>query len=188
MNNLFSFWLAPVMAFFDPRVYRHAAMRSGKRGILYNLYCAGLVTLLVMIILTAKVAPSIDKIFVWLQKDMPVLVWTPEGLSMESNVPQPYTLTHPMFGPVAIFDMNKTTVTEAEMRSVPVLVTAKKIFLRRGPEQIEERDITQTGLQPQPNQQKLPNRVRITGELMGQFYNNFKRVLFAVIPFVFFLV
>ena len=40
MNNLISFWLAPVTALFHPRVYRDAAKSSGGRGVLYVLYLA----------------------------------------------------------------------------------------------------------------------------------------------------
>lgn len=188
MNNLLSFWLAPVTAFFFPGVYCDAARSRGTRGILYNLYLAGLVTVFIMGMLVSLLVSGADEFMIWLRKDLPVLTWTPEGLSMKSDVLQPYTLVHPVHGPIAVFDMKKTTVTDAEMGKFPIVVTASKIFYKRTATLIEERDITQAGFQAQQRQQRLPSKVQITGDIVYQTYQNLKRALFFILPLVFLII
>lgn len=185
MNNLISFWLAPLTAFFHPRVYRDAAKSRGGRGLLYNLYLAGFVTVVIMIIFANIFVGRTDQFVTWLQKELPVLVWTPQGLSIEGNVQQPYSLVHPSYGPLAVFDMAKVTATDAEMGKFPIFVTSTKIFIRKAPGQIDERDITQAAFQ---TKQKLPAKVRITGDVIRQSYQNLKRALFFILPIVFLIV
>ena len=67
-------------------------------------------------------------------------------------------------------------------------MTARKLFIKKAPGQIEERDITQAGFQTQQNQQKLPSKVRITGDVVGQLYRNIKNALFIALPVVFLVV
>jgi hypothetical protein len=122
---------------------------------------------------------------------MPVLVWTPAGLSLENGQPTA-ALTHPQYGPIALFDMTKTTATEADMGKAYILVTAKKVFIKRVPGQIEERDITGAGMR---SNQQLPPKVRITGDIAQKLYQNIKGAMAFVVPllilvfaFMFFLV
>lgn len=191
MNKIFTFFTAPVTAFFYPPVYQDAAKSSAGRGVLYSLYLAGLSVVLVMIVLSLRVMPLADAFADWVKTNMPVLIWTPAGLSLENGQPTA-TLTHPQYGAIAVFDMTKTNATEAGMGKAYILVTAKKVFLKRAPGQIEERDITGAAVQ---SRQQLPPRVRITGEIAGKFYQNIKNAMGFVIPllvlvilFMFFLV
>ena len=190
MNKMLTFFTAPVTAFFYPPVYQDAAKSSAGRGVLYSLYLAGLSAVLVMILLSAKVMPQVDAFVDWTKINMPVLIWTPSGLSLE-NGQTTATLAHPQYGTIALFDMTKTTATEADMGKAYILVTSQKVFMKRAPGQIEERDITGAGMR---SNQQLPPRVRIDGNIFVKLYQNLKgamafvaTVMILVISFMFFL-
>ena len=180
MNKIFTFFTAPVTAFFYPPVYQDAAKSSAGRGVLYSLYLAGLSVVLVMVVLSARVMPRVDAFIDWARTHMPAMVWTPEGLSLE-NGQTSAALTHPKLGTIVSFDMTKTNVTEADMGKAYIVVTAKKIFLKRAPGQIEERDITGTGMR---SGQRLPPRVRIDGNIAMKMYQNVKGAMVIVMPFL----
>jgi len=184
MNKMLTFFTAPVTAFFYPPVYQDAAKNSAARGVLYSLYLAGISVVLVMIFLSAKVMPQADAFVNWLKTNMPVLIWTPAGLSLE-NGQNTATLLHPQYGMIALFDMNKTAVTEADMGNVYFFVTSKKVFLRRAPGRIEERDITGSGIR---SSQRLPPRVRIDGDVAVKMYRNIKRGMAIFVPFLILLI
>lgn len=183
MNKILTFFTAPITAFFYPPVYQDAAKSSAGRGVLYSLYLAGLSTVLVMIVLAARVMPQVDAFVNWSRINMPAMVWTPEGLTLE-NGQTSAVLTHPEFGVIANFDMTKTKVTEADMGKAYILVTSKKVFLKRAPGQIEERDITGAGMR---SGQQLPPRVRIDGDVVVKTYQNIKAAMAFLIPFLIFI-
>jgi hypothetical protein len=178
MNNLLSFWLAPITALFHPCVYRDAAKRSGWKGVLYVLYLSLIAGVLTLVLMLGIVAPVADEFVSWTQKNMPVVIWTPEGLSLE-NGQTTALLVHPQYGPVVAFDMTKTSVTEADMQKVYFLVTATKVFIKRGPGEIEARDITKTGIQ---TTKQLPPKIRITGEVVGSLFKVVKNATFMIVP------
>jgi len=178
MNNLLSFWLAPITALFHSRVYHDATKRPAWMGVLYALYLSFIAGLLTLVLILGMLAPVANEFVAWAQKNMPVVIWTPEGLSLE-NGQQTAVLTHPIYGPIVTFDMKKTQVTEADMQNVYVLVTATKVFIKRGPGQIEDRDITKAGIQ---SAKQLPPRIRITGAVMGGIFKLVKNVIFWVVP------
>jgi len=184
MNNLVSFWLAPVTALFHPGVYRDAAKSSGGRGILYVLYLSLIAVVLVMMLLAGKLSPVADDLAGWVVKNMPVVIWTPEGISLE-NGQTTATLIHPQYGLLATIDLTKTNVTEADLGSGFFFVTARQVFIKRGPGQIESRNITKEGIR---TSQQLPPKVRITGEIVRKLYQNIKSTMAAVLPLVFFFV
>ncbi len=183
MNNLLSFWLAPVTALFQSRVYQEAARSRAGRGLLYSLYLAGLSVALIMAIFSAKIIPQVDAVADWMKTNMPVLIWTPTGMSLE-NGQTTATLVHPRYGTIALFDMTKTVVTEADLGKAYIMVTAKKVFFKRGPGQIEERDVT--GAMAPPGQQ-LPSKVRVTGEIAMKIYQNVKGAMMFMAPIVLFV-
>lgn len=191
MNKMLTFFTAPVTAFFYPPVYRDAAKSSPGRGVLYSLYLAGLSVILILMFLSAKVMPKADAFVDWLKTNVPAMVWTPAGLSLE-NGQTTAVLKHPRYGTIALFDMTKTAATEADMGGAYILVTAQKVFIKRAPGQIEVRDITGAGMNAK---QQLPQRVRITGVIAGKMYENLKSAMTFVVPllilifsFIFFLV
>ncbi len=183
MNNPRSFWLAPITSIFSSNVYQDASRSSGGRGVLYILYWSLLTAVIATAVVASQLVPQGDKFIKWAEKEMPVVIWTPEGVSLE-NGRQTAVLTHPTFGPIAIFDMKKTTVTEADMEKAYFFVTATKVFIKKGPGSIEERDITKAGIQ---TQKQLPPRVRITGELVGKLYQTVKNALMFATPIIVFV-
>jgi len=184
MNNLLSFWLAPVTALFSPRVYRDAVKSSGGRGILYVLYLSLITVVVVMMFLVGKVVPVTDDLVSWTRKNMSVMIWTPEGISLEDGK-MTATLEHPQYGLIAKVDLSKTNVTEADMGNGFFFVTAKRIFVKRGPGQIESHDITKTGIR---TSEQLPPRIRITGDIVWQLYQNLKNTLAVIFPAVLFVI
>lgn len=180
MNKMLTFFTAPVTALFSTSVYKDAARSSAGRGVLYSLYLAGLSVGLVMMVLSAKVMPQADAFAGWVKTNMPVLIWTPAGLSLE-NGQTTAVLKHPQYGTIALFDMTKTTATEADIGEAYVLVTSQKILIKRAPGQVEERDITGAGMR---SSQQLPPRVRITGDLAAKLYQNLKSAMKLVVPVV----
>ncbi|MEI6297861.1 MAG: hypothetical protein WCO84_09590, partial [bacterium] len=157
MNKMLTFFTAPVTAFFYPPVYKDAAQSSASRGVLYSLYLAGLSGVLIMAVLSAKVMPAVDAFVDWTRINMPAMTWTPAGLSLE-NGQATAALIHPQYGAIAFFDMTKTAATEEDMSKAYILVTSKKVFIKRAPGQIEERDITGAGMR---SGQQLPPKILI---------------------------
>jgi hypothetical protein len=178
MNKMLTFFTAPVTAFFYPPVYQDAAKSSAGRGVLYTLYLAGLSTVLIMMIVSARVMPQADAFVNWMKTSMPVLIWTPAGLSLE-NGQTTATMEHPQYGTIALFDMTGAVPTEAGMGKAYILVTSQKVFIKRAPGQIEERDITGAGMR---SGQQLPSRIRIDGNIVMQLYQNVKRTMAFVAP------
>lgn len=173
MNKMLTFLTAPVTAFFHKGVYEDASQSSAGRGVLYCLYLAGLATVLLATVLWVKILPQADAFVSWTQKSMPVLIWTPAGLSLE-NGKTTAELTHPQYGKIALFDMTKVNATAADLGDAYLLVTSKKIYMKRAQDQIETRDITGAAMRPG---QELPPRVRIDGDIAGKLYQNIKKMM-----------
>ena len=82
MNKMFTFFTAPVTAFFYPPVYHDAVKNPAGRGVLYSLYLAGISTVLMMMELSVTVMPQVDTFVNWAKANMPPMIWTPAGLSL----------------------------------------------------------------------------------------------------------
>lgn len=187
MNKTLTFFTAPITALFYPPVYKDAAKSSALRGVLYCLYLAGLSTVLLMVFLTVYVRPQADAFVKWTQENMPVLIWTPAGLTLE-NGKTTAELTHPTYGKIASFDMTKTSVTEADLNGAYLFVTSTKIFTKQPQGPMEERDITGAAMRPG---QQLPPKIRIDGAMAGKLYQNVKNAMAfvgALIAFIIFFV
>lgn len=182
MNKTASFFLAPVTAFFLPQVYRDAARSSWRKGILYIAYASFLITVSLLAIFIERAHTS-DAFMRWIKKEIPVVIWTPKGLSLE-NGQRTAVLIHPVYGPVALFDMDRTDVTEKEMGQLYFFVTSKKIFFQEITGQLSERDVTRTTFK---SPAQLPAQVRFTGEMIEDYYQNGKRAVLLVTPAVVFL-
>jgi hypothetical protein len=88
-------------------------------------------------------------------------------------------MVHPQYGTIVLFDMAKTAPTEEDMGKAYILVTSQKVFIKRAPGQIEERDITGAGMR---SGQQLPSRVRIDGDIVVKLYQNIKGAMAFVVP------
>ncbi|HOW58121.1 MAG TPA: DUF1189 family protein [Candidatus Omnitrophota bacterium] len=180
MNNLFSFWLAPVTALFHPVVYHDASKSSGGRGVLYTLYITCITVVVIMVFVFVVLMPKANELLDWGKTNMPVMIWTPEGLNLENGQTN-YVMEYPNYGPVAIFDMTKTGVTEQDMGKAFIFVTKTQVFVKKEPGRLEARDITQAGIQ---SKQQLPAKVRITKELVEKLFQNIKGAIFFIVPMV----
>jgi len=182
MNKHATFLTAPVTSLFMRSVYDDAMKNSAWRGVLYQLYLSFLTVVLTAIVFVFALLPKIDDVAKWIGDNMPSLVWTPQGLSMEdSKVPQPYVMTHPKLGALAVFDMAKVDVTGDDLGRAYIYVTARKIFYKSAPGRLESRDLVPAT----PQGQGAPQRVRITGDIAVKFYENLKRTLMTTMAFVF---
>ena len=181
MSKAVSFFFAPVTAFFLPQVYRDAVKSPARKGLFYTAYWSLLVTVFIMAVFLDRLSIS-DKFMAWVKNEAPVVIWTPEGLSLE-NGQKKAALTHPVYGPIAVFDMTRTTETAGDLGQLYILVTARKIFFNKPVGPAEERDITKAGVRPG---QKLPSKVRVTGELIEKFYRRAKSACMAMAPFILF--
>lgn len=181
MNNLISFWCAPVTAFFHPDVYRDAAKSPGRRGVLYTLYTTVFSVVIFMILMFAVVLPRTNDFMNWAKQDMPEMVWTPKGLSLE-NGQTSHIMNYPGYGPVVLFDMTKTDVTEQDMGQAFLFVTQTKVYAKKAMQgNLEIRDITAAGIQAK---QQLPPKIRITKEMAGTLFNNVLRAVVVVLPII----
>jgi hypothetical protein len=178
MNNLLSFWLAPVTALFHPRVFHDASKRSAWKGVLYVFYLSVIAGVLITVLMLSRMLPVANEFVSWAQKTMPVVIWTPEGISLE-NGQTTALLSHPKYGPLVAFDMTKTSANEADMDKAPLLVTSTKVFMKRAPGQIEERDITKAGIQ---TDKQLPPKIRITGAVVGGLFKVIKSTMLLIVP------
>lgn len=190
MNKMFTFFTAPVSAFFYPPVYKDAAKSSPWRGVLYCLYLGGLATIFLMVLAFTKVMPVADAFLEWTKTTMPVLIWTPAGLSLEDGKTTA-ELVHPKYGKVVLFDMTKTNATEADLGGAYALVTSTRVYLKQAQGRIEERDITGAAMR---GGQQPPSKVRIDGTTVGKVYQNLRNMvvfvggfLFLIFSFPFFL-
>jgi len=100
------------------------------------------------------------------------------------DIQQPYVLKHPEYGDLAVFNMNQVNVTNANLGRAYIYVTSKKVFFRSSPGTLDSRSVIP---EVRPGQQ-LPQKVRLTGELILKFYQNMKRAVTTIIPVILFIV
>ncbi len=183
MTKIQTFFTAPITAFFKKEVYQDASQSSVKRGVLYNLYLAAIGAIVLGGLIVTQFVPQVNTFIDWTKSNWPTLVWTKQGVSLESGKTKD-ALVSPEYGPIAIFDMTKRTATVQDLGEAYVLITSQKLFYKRGATQIEEQDLIepvfQTGQTP-------PERVLITGDVVAKLYQNLKGGIVAIIVVVGFL-
>ncbi|MCM8774844.1 MAG: DUF1189 family protein, partial [Candidatus Omnitrophica bacterium] len=181
MNTL----TAPLYALFSIPFYRLVVRSPLYRGFLYLLYLAGIATAIILLSLIFFAVPFMDKFMDWVKAEMPVITFSSEGISL--NVPSPYTMTHPTLGPLITFDMTATDVDSGKMGNVNVFVTAKKVFVRQGPNEIRMYDLTPPA-PPASGQGAVPAQPAVLDpDTAGQFYQTVKPWLILVVLFFFFV-
>lgn len=172
-----SFFLAPITAFFLPKVYKDAARASWRKGACYSAYGALIFTILVTAIFLERSSRS-DQFFTWIRDNAPTVIWSPQGLSLE-NGQKTAKLIHPTYGPVVTFDMDRDAVTKEDIGSYLLFVTSQRIVFRKPLGELEDRDVTKTTFQ---TPQSLPTRVRVTGELIEKLYQKIRNTILTVTP------
>ncbi len=177
---------APLQALFNFNFYRQAGRSPLSKCFLYLLYLCLIFTVVFFFIFVFRIMPLVDDIVSWMKADMPVITWTPEGISIDK--PSPYVMTHSKFGPLITFDMSKSEVTPEEMGKSSVLVTSKKIFVsEQGAGSLRTYDLTK----PSQEANQAVSPAKVDAEAIQKFYNVLKPWLYGlmfVAVFFFFFV
>lgn len=178
--------LAPVLALFSLRFYRLMSKSSLRKGFLYLAYLAFISTVFIFVWVLVPLMPKADQFVEWVKNDMPSLVLTKEGMTM--NELSPYVLSYPGNGTVAVFDMTKANVTSEEMGTIPIYVTSKKIFFND--KQKGEMKVIDLAARVQTQKNEKP--FQINRETIRRFYSKAKPLIIGlicvVLPFLFFIV
>lgn len=164
---------APFKALYDRAFYARAAHAGAGKGLIYILYLSAIMLAGALISVQTRLLPEANRFVEWLQVEMPVLQWAPQGLSMKGATA--YALVHPEYGPLAQFDMERGEITREDMGPNSIFVTSQKIYMRQpGTEELREYDITQLAGAGAPAE---PFEVR--PENIGTFYREIKPWLAA---------
>ncbi len=177
--------LAPLFALFNAPFYRQVQKSRVSQGILYMIVLSLVTTLIMIFAAMTRLMPAADQFMRWVQQDMPRLTWTPEGLVMDAQ--SPYIMVHPELGPLMSFDTTIQDITIDEMGDVMMFVTARRLYVRQGLNQVRTYDLMQPATQLGEGE-RAPQAVSITPDLVQQFYDSLKPwVLFIGAVFFFVL-
>lgn len=121
-----NFIFSPFFSLFSRKFYRDMSRASLSRGILYLVYLALLFSLIILIGFSVSLVPVADKTAEWLRDSMPALEFTKDGV--KTDVEQPYSLTHPDWGPILIVDTSRDLVGDEEMRQTLLYLTKRKLY------------------------------------------------------------
>ena len=123
-----NFFLAPVLSFFSPSLYRRALQSGLGGGFVYLLYLTGLFLLLVVVLCRLFLLPETAKFMNWLVEATPEMAVTQTGLTTEAE--QPYLATHPTFGPLYLMDTTKeASELLADSGKTPILIGKQDIII-----------------------------------------------------------
>jgi len=157
---------APFYALFSRKFYSQVMFAGTGRAFLYLFYLATLMLFAAFAAVNTRLLPQTDAFVSWLQSEVPVMEWTPAGLSMKDRTA--FALVHPEFGPLARFDMTMKEISAADMGENSVFVTSQKIYLRQpGREGFRIFDVMQLG-------EKNAQPFEIRPENIGAFYQQVK--------------
>ncbi len=169
---------APYYAFFSLDFYREVIASPLKKGFFYLLYLSAIVVVLFSAFFAFTVMPKIDAFAEWIEKELPPLTWTPEGLVMDA--PSPHAMVHPEYGMLAVLDMSLGEISEGEMGEAVVFVTSTHLYMRDGEGGIRIHRLTRPAEKLKPEQLAVP----IDGELIRSNYQKF-RLWIYIIPAIF---
>jgi len=157
---------APYFSLFSRKFYSEAAHAGAGRGFLYIVYLVTLMLFATFAAVNARLLPQANTFVDWLQSEMPIMQWTPAGLSMKDRTA--FALIHPEYGPLARFDMTVKEITSVDMGDNSVFVTAQKIYMRQpGREGFRIFDVMQLG-------DKNAQPFEIRPDNIGFFYQKIK--------------
>ncbi|MBI3306980.1 MAG: DUF1189 family protein [Candidatus Omnitrophica bacterium] len=175
--------LAPLRALSSLEFYRKVLKNPFWHCLAYLGYLSLLASFVVWIAFSTRIAPMMDDFMIWFRASMPTVSWMPEGISIDRQ--SPYTMTHPKFGPVMTFDMNRTDVTSETMGVEGILVTSKKVYVRQSSAELRVYDLTAAA----KKNDKLPANFTIDETTVGDWYAKVKPwagIISAVFYFPFF--
>jgi len=168
---------APFQALFSRKFYSEAAYAGTGRSFLYLAYLVTLMFFAVLVAVNTRLLPQTNAFAAWLQSEIPVMQWTPAGLSMKDRTE--FLLVHPELGPLARFDMTVKEVTSAQMGENTVFVTSQKVYIRQpGREGFRIFDMTELG-------NKTAQPFEIQPATFGIFYEKIKPWLVVMLSCAF---
>jgi hypothetical protein len=126
--------------------------------------------------------PKVDRFVDWVEKEMPALTWTPEGVEMDAEVP--VALVHPDFGPIAQFDMTAAEAAPEALGDFPVYVTTQKIYLQQRGSDLRVIDLMAPGTEA-AQEMGSAAPTRITGELLKKIYRRAKPWVLLIVTLSF---
>ena len=179
--NKFSIFTAPFFALTRIDFYRGVAESRLVKGVQYLLYLSILSALITVYVFATVGLPKIQEIVDWIKGAMPVITVTQEGLSI--NVPSPYVMIHPAFGPMVHFDMGKDEVTREDLSGGGIFVTKKRVYIQQGSE-IKIYDVVEFF----SRNERIPvgGANEVTPDSVQEFFDGAK-AWFILIFFLFFL-
>lgn len=145
-------------ALYSVSFYKKIASTSISKGIIYLLLWSVFAASLATLLLVFRFFPAMHEFNSWLKVSMPVITWTPEGVSMDK--PSPYVLKHPKYGHVATMDLNKKEIAQEDLGDAIFFMTATKLYVRKQPGTPETRVYDLAG----PAQERLKNEKIVVNE------------------------
>ncbi len=175
---------APIYALYSIRFYRQVIQSSLSNGFAYLALWSFFVSIVISMFILVRFFPEANHFMEWFREDMPVLQWTPEGMTMDK--PSPYEMKNPAYGSIMKFDMTKSEVPASEVEGVYAFMTSKKLYVK----QSAHGEIRIYDLIPKEKQEKH-EPVKITPEMVKELEKKIKPLLLlmiAGIAFLFFFV
>jgi len=169
MNNEISVLSAPIYSLFSVQFYRRVLANKLSKGFLYLTFLSAIFAVVTIIAVNTRLIPLVEDFVDWAKEEMPVLVWSTQGLQMETQQ-SPYVMVHPEYGPLVTFNMDLEEGGLEHMGEVPILVTSQQIYVNEGNGQLRVYDVVPDDVR----NQELPQSIRITGEAVENVYGNYK--------------
>jgi hypothetical protein len=123
------FFLAPILVFFDFKIYREIVELPLKKSFLYLVYLAGLWTLFFFIVGLVNL-PKINSLVEWTKVQWTGMTLSHSGMQLDRSGRQ--ELNHPQFGPLAVFDDTRDFISPEEMGHYRLYMTSKMIYIQHG--------------------------------------------------------
>lgn len=126
--NPFRFLLAPILAFFDLKIYREVRDVKTGASILYLSYLSLIFTFAISVLGFTQI-PKVNAFVEWVKTNLPVMTLAQSGMKLEQ--PGKHEMRHPEFGVLAIFDDSRETVSAEEMGPAVIYVTSKMVYFKK---------------------------------------------------------
>ena len=180
---MIQFVISPALALFSRRFYRGLRDSGPGRGLLYLLYLAILVSVLVFVLSQALLVPEIRNFSNLLIEETPEMTLTATGLT--ADVEQPYVVSHPEIGAMYVIDTRKnaSALLSTDRSGSPILI-AKDGAVIKNPRTGEIRSIDFGKAMGEVARTGEP--IQITKPLMSKMsetFQSFFAPIFAVVVF-----
>lgn len=181
--------LSPLYSLFSLNFYRRVLRSPLSKGFSYLLYLSVLFAFGVTIVFMFTVIPIGNEFANWLKQNFPELVLTREGVA--AKVEQPFSLTHPDFGTIAVIDTTKEMPTAEDLGKTVFFVTKTQVFIQNRPGE-RTGDYRVVDLVPRNEQAKATWRdFVVTGTFIETIYRRLRPfaapLLFIFCVFFFFV-